>query len=84
VKNKKSFKALWNVFLFVIFAGLLIYGFVQQRRVAESRVQTANYQQQIDSLKIQLEKIKEQLQIEKNLTESALKEAKRQEQKTRN
>ena len=56
MKNKKSPKVLWNVFLFVICGGSLIYGFVQQRRVVESQVETGKYKLQVDSLKIELEK----------------------------
>jgi len=55
MKNKKSFRVLWNVFLFVICGGSLIYGFVQQRRVIDNRIQMEKYRQQIDSLKIELE-----------------------------
>ncbi|HEY3429540.1 MAG TPA: hypothetical protein VGK39_02615 [Cyclobacteriaceae bacterium] len=58
MKHKKSFKALWNVFLFVICGGSLIYGFVQQRKSVESRVDMKRYQIQIDSLKVELDKIK--------------------------
>lgn len=47
---------MWNVFLFVICGGSLIYGFVQHRKVVEMRVQHATLQQEIDSLKTQLEK----------------------------
>jgi len=39
MKNKKTFKALWNVFLFVISGGSLIYGFVQQKRIVETRLE---------------------------------------------
>jgi hypothetical protein len=63
MKNKKSYKVLWNVFLFVICGGSLIYGFVQQRRMAESRMQMEKYQQQIDSLKMELVKVNTQLQV---------------------
>lgn len=91
MKNKKSFRVLWNVFLFVICGGSLIYGYVQQRKVVDHRIQTEKYRQQIDSLKIELEKsnaqlelIWRQLQVEKNAALSALQEAKRQEQKARN
>lgn len=47
---------MWNVFLFVICGGSLIYGFVQHRKVVDMRVQRDVYQQEIDSLKTQLEK----------------------------
>lgn len=47
---------MWNVFLFVICGGSLIYGVVQHRKVVEMRVQRATHQQEIDSLKTQLEK----------------------------
>lgn len=56
MKKKRSHKVMWNVFLFVICGGSLIYGFVQHRKVVEMRVQRATHQQQIDSLKTQLEK----------------------------
>lgn len=51
---------MWNVFLFVICGGSLIYGFVQQRRITENRVQLKEYQQQIDSLKLEMEKMQEE------------------------
>jgi hypothetical protein len=54
MKNKKSPKVMWNVFLFVICGGSLIYGFVQQRKITESRLEVKGYQQQIDSLKNEL------------------------------
>ena len=54
---------MWNVFLFVICGGSLIYGFVQQRRMVESRVQIEKYRQQIDSLKTEIKKTT--IQIEK-------------------
>lgn len=47
---------MWNVFLFVMCGGSLIYGFVQHQKVVEMRVQRDGYQHEIDSLKTQLEK----------------------------
>ena len=61
--KKSSYKVLWNVFLFVICGGSLIYGFVQQRRMVESRVQMEKCQQQVDSLKAAAEKMNEQMDI---------------------
>jgi len=61
--KKGSYKVLWNVFLFVICGGSMIYGFVQQRRMVESRVQMEKCQQQVDSLKIKLVEMKEQMNI---------------------
>lgn len=58
MKHKKSFKALWNVFLFVICGGSLIYGFVQQKKAVETRVEIKKYQLQVDSLKVELNKIR--------------------------
>jgi len=49
------------VFLFVICGGSLIYGFVQQRRIVESKVQMEKFQQKTDSLKMELEKSKAEL-----------------------
>jgi hypothetical protein len=57
MKNKKSPKVLWNVFLFVICGGSLIFGFVQQRKATESRVEVNMYKQQVDSLKTELRKM---------------------------
>ena len=54
---------MWNVFLFVICGGSLIYGFVQQRRIVESRVQMDKCRKQADSLKTEMEKMKEQMEI---------------------
>jgi hypothetical protein len=83
MKNKKSFRVLWNVFLFVICGGSLIYGFVQQQRVVDNKIQIDKYRHQIDSLKVELEKYNaqlevalKQLQVEKNAALSALQEAK--------
>ena len=66
----------------------MIYGFVQQRRVVETRVQIERCQQQLDSLNLEAEKMNKQLesslkqlQIEKNLAVSALREAKQSEKK---
>jgi ABC-type phosphate transport system auxiliary subunit len=47
------------VFLFVICGGSLIYGFVQQRRMVDTKVQMEN---QVDSLKIELEATKSELE----------------------
>ena len=58
MKHKKSFKALWNVFLFVICGGSLIFGFVQQKKAVENRIEAKKYQDQVDSLKVELKKIK--------------------------
>jgi hypothetical protein len=58
MKNNKSPKVLWNVFLFVICGGSLIYGFVQQRKAVESRVEMKKYMEQADSLKTEINKIK--------------------------
>ena len=76
--KKSSYKVLWNVFLFVICGGALIYGFVQQRRMVESRVQMEKCQQQVDSLKTTLKRMNEQmsiaqkqLQVERNTAVSA-------------
>jgi hypothetical protein len=66
MKNKKSPKVLWNVFLFVICGGSLIYGFVQQRKVVESRAEIWKYQFQIDSLKFELEKAEKNLSDKKD------------------
>ena len=60
MKHKKSFKAMWNVFLFVICGGSLIFGFVQQRRAAESQLQSEKFEQRIDSLKSEIKKIQEE------------------------
>jgi hypothetical protein len=57
MKNKKSPKVLWNVFLFVICGGSLIFGFVQQRKAVENKVEADRYKMQIDSLKMELEKV---------------------------
>jgi hypothetical protein len=48
---------LWNVFLFVICGGSLIYGYVQQRRMVESKVEIEKCQQQVDSLKKAVDKL---------------------------
>ena len=61
MKHKRSYKVLWNVFLFVICGGSLIYGFVQQRRMTESKVQLRKTQQQVDSLRVELENVKAQI-----------------------
>lgn len=50
MKNKKTFKALWNVFLFVISGGSLIYGFVQQKRIVETRLELKASEIRLDSL----------------------------------
>lgn len=47
---------LWNVFLFVICGGSLIYGFVQQQRVTESRIRETMIRAKADSLNVQLNK----------------------------
>lgn len=57
--KKRSYKVLWNVFLFVICGGALIYGFVQQRRITEIRVKNKELNFKIDSLKIEIIKLKE-------------------------
>jgi len=41
----------------------MIYGYVQQRRMVESRVQMEKCQQQVDSLKTALERMNEQMKI---------------------
>ena len=61
--KKSSYKVLWNVFLFVICGGALIYGYVQQRRMVESKVQMGKCQQQVDSLKTTLERMNEKMKI---------------------
>jgi hypothetical protein len=85
MKKKKSCRVLWNVFLFVICGGSLIYGFVQHQRVTEGRVATERCEQQIDSMSVELESTKgeleklneqlvitlKQLQVEKNAALSA-------------
>jgi hypothetical protein len=45
------------VFLYVICGGSLIFGFVQQRRMTESKVQLEKSQQQVDSLKAVIERL---------------------------
>ena len=52
---------MWNVFLFVICGGSLIYGFVQRERAIENKIQTEKYQHQVDSLKRELEKRKAEI-----------------------
>ena len=54
---------LWNVFLYVICGGSLIYAFVQQRRIVESNVQIEKCKQQVDSLKMEVEKTNAHLAI---------------------
>ena len=56
----------------------MIYGFVQQRRMVESRVQMEKCQQQVDSLKTTMKRMNEQmiiaqkqLQVERNNAVSA-------------
>jgi hypothetical protein len=61
VTKKRSYKVLWNVFLFVICGGSLIYGFLQQRRVIESRVKLDECQLKVDSLNVELERMNQQL-----------------------
>lgn len=79
MKNKRSYKVLWNVFLFVICGGSLIYGFVQQQRRTEASVQLEECQQRVDSLKMETEKLNQQLnvtlqhlQIERDVALSAI------------
>ena len=79
MKSKRSYKVLWNVFLFVICGGSLIYGFVQQRRIVESKVQMEECKQQVDSLKVEIEKLNQhvgmslrQLEVEKNAARAAM------------
>lgn len=54
MKSKKTFKALWNVFLFVISGGSLIYGMVQHRRATEARIELKEYEVRLDSVKAAL------------------------------
>jgi hypothetical protein len=63
MKHKRSYKVLWNVFLYVICGGSLIYGFVQQRRMVEARVQVQECQQRADSLKAEVEKMNAQMKV---------------------
>lgn len=63
MKHKRSYKVLWNVFLYVICGGSLIYGFVQQRRMVEARVQVQECQQLADSLKAEVEKMNAQMKV---------------------
>ena len=70
--KKRSYKVLWNVFLFVICGGSLIYGFVQQRRVVEAKVQMGECQQRVDSLKREIEKLNDQVKISSSQLQSSL------------
>ena len=70
--KKRSYKVLWNVFLFVICGGSLIYGFVQQRRVVEVKVQMDDCQQRVDSLKREVDKLNDQLKISSSHLQSTL------------
>ena len=81
MKHKRSYKVLWNVFLFVICGGSFIYGFVQHQRMVEARVQVQECQQRADSLKAEVEKMKaqmkvalRQIQTERNATLAAVNE----------
>lgn len=77
--KKQSYKVLWNVFLFVICGGSLIYGFVQHQRAVESRMKNVQLEQKIDSIEqevnSQLEIALKQLQTEKNNAVEALRES---------
>ena len=61
--RKQSYKVLWNVFLYVICGGSLIYGFVQNKKAVESRVENLKLERRIDSLKLQIQKGSEQLEL---------------------
>lgn len=61
--KKQSYKVLWNVFLFVICGGSLIYGFVQHQRAVDSRVKNVQLEQKIDSLKQEIEVTNAKLEL---------------------
>lgn len=61
--KKRSYKVLWNVFLFVICGGSLIYAFVQRQRMVEARVHMIECQQRVDSLNAELEQMSAQMKV---------------------
>lgn len=61
--KKQSYKVLWNVFLFVMCGGSLIYGFVQHQRAVESRVKNKQLEQKIDSLEQEIEVANAKLEL---------------------
>ena len=80
--KKQSYKVLWNVFLFVICGGSLIYGFVQHQRAVECRGMNVQLEQKIDTMEKEsevaireLELALKQLQMEKNNAEEVLRES---------
>jgi hypothetical protein len=58
--KKRSYKVLWNVFLFVVCGGSLIYGFVQQQRVTKIRNENHDLKVEIDTLKVEIVKFEEE------------------------
>lgn len=61
--KKQSYKVLWNVFLFVICGGSLIYGFVQHKRATESKVLIIQFEEKLDSLERDIERKNAQLEL---------------------